>query len=89
MYTGFASHRSWQVQDLPERWSVDSDSSAEVRLRQQPMASLGVEYANAVLPGMPATDWQSEGSRDVWWPPELKDMPMLKVPLTLGLLSLS
>ncbi|CAJ1455438.1 unnamed protein product [Effrenium voratum] len=71
-----------QVQDLPERWSVDSDSSAEVRLRQQPMASLGVEYANAVLPGMPATDWQSEGSRDVWWPPELKDMPMLKVPLS-------
>ncbi|CAE8611416.1 unnamed protein product [Polarella glacialis] len=75
---------------LPRRGGVERAKAAEKALqRRQPLGSLGPEYAGAVLPALPALDWEraslgeggaAPGSSSARWPPELSTVPLLKVP---------
>ena len=76
-----------KVQDAPATWlpppspgsSARSDAVREVLLRKHPLACLGEGYSDVVVPAMPALDWQADGPSSRRWPPEIRDMPLIKV----------
>jgi len=67
------------------RYAVAVD---RVLARRRPLAHLGEEYARAVVPAMPAVDWErGEGPCDTMgcstasaWTSELATLPLIKVP---------
>lgn len=50
--------------------------------RRRPLSHLGEDYSNAVVPAMPALDWERVpgGEAAPIWPAALSEMPLLKVP---------
>lgn len=80
------------VLPLPTAWSLPTAgqpreaAAARVLRRQQPLADLGEDYRNVVVPAMPALDWGREdlaavaaGAFPSTLPPELATLPLLKV----------
>jgi len=88
------------VSALPASWALPAagapraEGVARALARRQPLAHLGEEYANAVVPAMPALDWERQEAADVsatsagaatcslsgGLPADLAVLPMLKVP---------
>ena len=76
------------VMDAPSKWRPLPDGSArsqavkEVLQRKRPLACLGEGYADVVVPAMPALDWQADVTTRKDWPPEISNVPLLKVSRT-------